>query len=98
MFTYAAQGVGAGERQPLLRDACGGVPELRSEKYWDLVPRQAPFGWTLSAQRVLPGRSERNPSPVVVEAMVECIAAKACLGGPLRRPTCIRGVRSSSAR
>ena len=43
-------------------------------------------GWTLSAQRVLPGHSEDNPSPAVVEAMVECIAAKAGLGGPQPAP------------
>ena len=39
-------------------------------------------GGTLSAQRFLPGRSEDNPSPAVVESMVECIAAKAGIGGP----------------
>ena len=39
-------------------------------------------GWTVSAQRVLPGHSEDNPPPAVVEAMVGCIAAKAGLGGP----------------
>ena len=39
-------------------------------------------GETLSAQRVLPGRSEDNPSPAVVEAMVECVVAKAGIGGP----------------
>ncbi len=39
-------------------------------------------GGTLSAQRVLPGRSEENPSPAVVGAMVECVAAQAGIGGP----------------
>jgi len=39
-------------------------------------------GGTLSAQRFLPGRSEDNPSPAVVQSMVECIAAKAGIGGP----------------
>jgi aminoglycoside phosphotransferase (APT) family kinase protein len=43
-------------------------------------------GWTLSAQRVLPGRSRDNPPPVVIEAMVECIAAKAGINGPLPAP------------
>lgn len=39
-------------------------------------------GGTLSAQRFLPGRSEDNPSPAVIESMVECIAAKAGIPGP----------------
>ena len=39
-------------------------------------------GGTLSAQRFLPGRSEANPSPAVVESMARCIAAKAGVGGP----------------
>lgn len=39
-------------------------------------------GGTLSAQRFLPGRSEDNPSPAVVESIVECVAAKAGIGGP----------------
>jgi Ser/Thr protein kinase RdoA (MazF antagonist) len=43
-------------------------------------------GWTLSAQQVLPGRSERNPSPALVEALVECIAAKAGVDGPRPAP------------
>lgn len=43
-------------------------------------------GWTISAQTVLPGRPERNPAPAVVETMVECIAAKAGIGGPLAAP------------
>ena len=43
----------------------------------------SPFdGGTLSAQRLLPGRSEDNPSPAVVESVVECVAAKAGIGGP----------------
>jgi aminoglycoside phosphotransferase (APT) family kinase protein len=43
-------------------------------------------GWTLSAQRVLPGRSHDTWSPAVVERMVECIAAKAGITGPLPAP------------
>jgi aminoglycoside phosphotransferase (APT) family kinase protein len=43
-------------------------------------------GWTVSAQRVLPGQSDDNPPPAVVEAMVECIAAKAGLRGPRPAP------------
>ncbi|HEX4199815.1 MAG TPA: phosphotransferase [Caulobacteraceae bacterium] len=39
-------------------------------------------GGTLSAQRFLPGRSQDNPSPAVVESMAECIAAKAGIPGP----------------
>ena len=39
-------------------------------------------GGTLSAQRFLRGRSEDNPSPAVVESIVECVAAKAGIGGP----------------
>jgi aminoglycoside phosphotransferase (APT) family kinase protein len=39
-------------------------------------------GGTLSAQRLLPGRSQDNPSPAVVESMVECVAAKGGIGGP----------------
>jgi aminoglycoside phosphotransferase (APT) family kinase protein len=39
-------------------------------------------GGTLSAQRFLPGRSQDNPSPAVVESMVECVAAKAGIAGP----------------
>jgi aminoglycoside phosphotransferase (APT) family kinase protein len=39
-------------------------------------------GGTLSAQRLLPGRSQDNPPPAVVESMVECVAAKAGVGGP----------------
>ena len=39
-------------------------------------------GGTLSAQQFFPGRSEDNPSPAVVEAMITCIAAKAGVGGP----------------
>ena len=39
-------------------------------------------GWTLSAQQVLPGASVRNPSPTMVEQVVECIAAQAGLAGP----------------
>jgi aminoglycoside phosphotransferase (APT) family kinase protein len=39
-------------------------------------------GGTLSVQQLLPGRSEDNPSPAVVETMVRCIAAKAGITGP----------------
>lgn len=39
-------------------------------------------GGTLSAQQILSGRSEDNPAPAIVEAMIECIAAKAGLAGP----------------
>ncbi|HEY3812486.1 MAG TPA: phosphotransferase, partial [Caulobacteraceae bacterium] len=39
-------------------------------------------GGTLSAQRLLPGRSQDNPSPAVVERMVACLAAKAGVAGP----------------
>jgi aminoglycoside phosphotransferase (APT) family kinase protein len=39
-------------------------------------------GGTLSAQRFVPGRSEDNPSPEIVNAMVKCIAAKAGIAGP----------------
>jgi aminoglycoside phosphotransferase (APT) family kinase protein len=39
-------------------------------------------GGTLSAQRFLPGRSEGNPSPAVIESMARCIAAKAGIAGP----------------
>ncbi len=39
-------------------------------------------GGTLSAQRFLPGRPQDNPSPAVIESMVECIAAKAGIKGP----------------
>lgn len=42
-----------------------------------------PFdGGTLSAQSFLPGQSEENPSPAVIDAMVESIAAKAGIAGP----------------
>ena len=39
-------------------------------------------GGTLSAQRLLPGRSQDNPSPAVVESVMRCVAAKAGIGGP----------------
>lgn len=39
-------------------------------------------GGTLSAQRLLPGRSEGNPSSSVIDETVACIAAKAGIGGP----------------
>jgi hypothetical protein len=43
-------------------------------------------GWTLSAQRVLPGRSEDTWSPPVVTKMLECVAAKAGIAGPRPAP------------
>jgi Ser/Thr protein kinase RdoA (MazF antagonist) len=43
-------------------------------------------GWTLSAQQFLPGRSEGNPSPAVVDTVVECIGAKAGIVGPRSAP------------
>jgi Ser/Thr protein kinase RdoA (MazF antagonist) len=39
-------------------------------------------GGTLSAQRRLPGRSQANWSPAVIEQMVACVAAQAGIGGP----------------
>jgi hypothetical protein len=39
-------------------------------------------GGTLSAQRCLPGRSQDNPTPAVIDSIVECVAAKAGIGGP----------------
>ncbi len=42
-----------------------------------------PFdGGTLSAQRFLPGQSQDNPSPAVIEAVIECIAAQDGIAGP----------------
>lgn len=32
-------------------------------------------GWTVSAQQVLPGASVRNPTPAMVEQVMECVAA-----------------------
>jgi aminoglycoside phosphotransferase (APT) family kinase protein len=43
-------------------------------------------GWTLSAQQVLPGASVRNPSPAMVERVVECVAAMAGVACPLPAP------------
>jgi aminoglycoside phosphotransferase (APT) family kinase protein len=43
-------------------------------------------GWTLSAQRLLPGASVRNATPAMVERMVECVAAMAGVACPLRPP------------
>lgn len=40
-------------------------------------------GGTLSAQRFLPGKSEDNPSQTIIEVMIESIAAKAGISGPL---------------
>jgi aminoglycoside phosphotransferase (APT) family kinase protein len=67
---YAALLPGLGE----LRARGVPVPEYLHVSTFD--------GGTLSAQRFLPGRSEDNPSPAVVESMVECVAAKAGIGGP----------------
>lgn len=42
-----------------------------------------PFnGGTLSAQSILPGRSEDNPTQAVIDALVACIAAQAGIAGP----------------
>ena len=43
-------------------------------------------GWTVSAERVMPGRSEDNPSRAVVDAMIECVAAKSGIVGPRPAP------------
>jgi aminoglycoside phosphotransferase (APT) family kinase protein len=43
-------------------------------------------GWTLSAQRVLPGASVRNPSPAMVDQVVECVAAMVGVACPLLPP------------
>ena len=61
-----------------------GLDELRGRgvpvpEYLHVIPFD---GGTLSAQRFLPGKSEDNPSSAIVQAMVECIAAKAGIAGP----------------
>jgi len=43
-------------------------------------------GWTLAAQQMLPGASKRNPSPAMIEQMVEAIAAMQGIDCPLRTP------------
>jgi len=43
-------------------------------------------GWTVSAQRVLPGASVRNPPPAMVERLFECVAAQAGIECPLSAP------------
>lgn len=43
-------------------------------------------GWTLSAQRVLPGASKRNLSAAMVEQVVECVAAMAGIACPPPAP------------
>ena len=43
-------------------------------------------GWTLSAQRVLPGASVDNPPPAIVEQVVACTAAMAGIECPLPAP------------
>ena len=65
-----------------------GLDELRSRGV--PVPEYphvlAVDGWTLSAQQVLPGTSVRNPSPAMVEQVVECVAAMAGVACPLPAP------------
>jgi len=65
-----------------------GLDELRSRGV--PVPEYphvlAVDGWTLSAQQVLPGASVRNPSPAMVEQVVECVAAMAGVACPLPAP------------
>lgn len=39
-------------------------------------------GGTLSAQRLLPGRSQDNPSAAVIESVAACVATKAGIAGP----------------
>ncbi len=61
-----------------------GLDELRARgvpvpEYLHVIPLG---GGTLSAQRFLPGQSEDNPSPAVVDAIVESVAAKAGIAGP----------------
>jgi aminoglycoside phosphotransferase (APT) family kinase protein len=65
-----------------------GLDELRSR---DVPVPEYPHvlavdGWTLSAQQVLPGASVRNPSPAMVEQVIECVAATAGVAGPLPAP------------
>lgn len=43
-------------------------------------------GWTLSAQRRLPGRSHDTWSPAIVERVVECVDAKRGIAGPRPAP------------
>ena len=43
-------------------------------------------GWTLSAQRILPGAAMRNPSPAIVERVFECVAAMAGVACRLPAP------------
>src|SRR6185295_556947 len=65
-----------------------GLDELRSRGV--PVPEYpyvlAVDGWTLSAQQVLPGASVRNPSPAMVEQVVECLAAMIGVACPLPTP------------
>ena len=65
-----------------------GLDELRSRGV--PVPEYphvlAVDGWTLSAQRVLPGASVRNPAPAMVEQVIECVAAMAGVACPLPAP------------
>lgn len=62
---------------PALDELWGrGVPVPR---YRHVLPID---GGTITAQQMLPGRSEDNPSPAVVDALVDAIAAKAGITGP----------------
>jgi hypothetical protein len=65
-----------------------GLDELRSRRV--PVPEYPHVltvdGWTLSAQQVLPGASVRNPSPAMVEQVVQCVASMAGVACPLPAP------------
>jgi hypothetical protein len=55
-----------------------GLDELRARgvpvpEYLDVIPFD---GGTLSAQQLLPGRAEDNPSPAIVDQMIRYVAAK----------------------
>ena len=39
-------------------------------------------GWTLSAQQVLPGASTDNPTPAMVDQVIECVAKQAGIAAP----------------
>jgi aminoglycoside phosphotransferase (APT) family kinase protein len=65
-----------------------GLDELRSRGV--PVPEYphvlAVDGWTVSAQRVLPGSSVDNPPQAMVERVFECVAAQAGIACPLPAP------------
>jgi len=65
-----------------------GLDELRSRDV--PVPEYshvlAVNGWTVSAQRVLPGASVDNPPEAMVERVFECVAAQAGIACPLPAP------------